>query len=258
MEEKQTAIDNLYGSPNLQGLKTWNKAREPAGQPPEKVCQSGTRVERARDDTDNVFRDNPESNRENLHNRHGTAVRAGFSTGLGSRKTAEKRPVIPPEWERYAEKLEVGSTKMEDGRPKTEVGRRPAAAPQNLCSMRYYLFWMKVQRTETLTGNMECKIRKSEDGRRKTEDGRPKTEVGRRPAAAPQNLCSMRYYLFWMKVQRTETLNGKMECKIRKLEVGSWKTEVGSWKTEDGRQKLEEDQRQRRETFVVLDVIYFG
>jgi cobalamin biosynthesis Mg chelatase CobN len=32
--------------------------------------------------------------------------------------------------------------------------------------------WMKVQRTETLTGNMECKIRK-------TEVGRPKTEVGR-------------------------------------------------------------------------------
>ncbi len=176
MEEKQTAIDNLYGSPNLQGLKTWNKAREPAGQPPEKVCRSGTRVERARDDTDNVFRDNPESNRENLHNRHGTAVRAGFSTGLGSRKTAEKRPVIPPEWERYAEKLEVGSTKMEDGRPKTEVGTRPAAAPQNLCSMRYYLVWMKVQRTETLNGNMKCKIRKTEDGSWKTEDGSWKTE----------------------------------------------------------------------------------
>jgi hypothetical protein len=85
---------------------------------------------------------------------------------LGSRKTAEKRPVIPPEWERYARrKTEVGSRK-------TEVGRRPAAAPRNLCSMRYYLFWMKVQRTETLNGNMECKIRKTEVGRRKTEVGR--------------------------------------------------------------------------------------
>jgi len=41
---------------------------------------------------------------------------------------------------------------------KTEDGRRTAAAPRNLCSMRYYLFWMKVQRTETLNGNVECRI----------------------------------------------------------------------------------------------------
>jgi hypothetical protein len=33
----------------------------------------------------------------------------------------------------------------------------------------------------------------------------------------------------WLKVQRTETLNGNMECKIRKTEVGRPKTEVGRW-----------------------------
>jgi hypothetical protein len=35
-----------------------------------------------------------------------------------------------------------------------------------------------------------------------------------------------------MKVHRTETLNGNMECKIRK-------TEVGSRKSEDGTRELE-------------------
>jgi len=51
---KQTAMDNLH-SPNLQGFgnleglksKCRSKARDPAGHPPEKVCRSGTGMERA-------------------------------------------------------------------------------------------------------------------------------------------------------------------------------------------------------------------
>ena len=109
--------DILSGSSIFQALKSSCKAREPAGHPPEKVCRSGTRSEAAsvrmdilvrvydgtvvhiRDDTAIPVRDGPDG--ENLHRRHRTAVRAGYSTGLGSRNAATRQPVHPPEWERY-------------------------------------------------------------------------------------------------------------------------------------------------------------
>ena len=52
MEEKQPAMDKLYGSPNLQGfgnlegLTSSCKAREPAGHSPERICRSGSGIER--------------------------------------------------------------------------------------------------------------------------------------------------------------------------------------------------------------------
>jgi hypothetical protein len=115
-----------------------------------------------------------------VHTRLGTELHNCYGTGLGSRNTVASQPVHPPEWERYARrKTEVGSRKTEDRGPKTEVRsrktgveRRTAAAPRNICSNEFYPLGMKVHRTETLNGNMECKIRKTEVGSRKMEPER--------------------------------------------------------------------------------------
>ena len=60
--------------------------------------------------------------------------------------------------------------------------KEPAAAPRNICRTADYSSERKVHRTETLNGNVEYKIRKSEvvpkaSLREKTEDGRRNLEL---------------------------------------------------------------------------------
>jgi len=117
--------------------------------------------------------------------RDGSEIHIRCGTGLGSRNPAANRPVQPPEWERYGGKLEDGRRKLGDGSRKSEDGswksgdgrrrseleRRTAAASRNLCRIKNGPMEKKVQRTVILNGNMECKIRKLEDGRQKAGDG---------------------------------------------------------------------------------------
>jgi hypothetical protein len=158
MKEKQMPMDNLYGSPNLQGfgnlegLTSRNKGREPACHPPGKVCRSGTRPEAAsvRMDIMDRIRDGTKPGPANstegipirgdspielhirvgtvertrdgteMHKRTGTEMHNHYGTGLGSRNGATRQPVHLPEWERYG----GGSRKSGDGSWKENVKYR--------------------------------------------------------------------------------------------------------------------------------------
>jgi hypothetical protein len=113
---------NLQGFGNLEGLMSSCKAREPAGHPPERICRSGSGIERVhacptgrRDRTIVRIRDGTVLNPDSCWYHR--------ETDLASRHPNVNRPVHPPEWEWYGgKKTEVRRRETEVRRRKSEVG----------------------------------------------------------------------------------------------------------------------------------------